>query len=187
MARLMFLPVSGRALVYPVLKGMYERAYEGRDAGPAARRQWTIWATQDIMRSVDYIEERPELDERRLAYMGLSLGGELAVPPALEKRFDALVLVGAALDPAWRGVTPPAAAPWNFVSRITTPTLLINGRWDFMHPYEEGQVPFFEAVDVPEEDKEFAVLETGHVPPWNDVIRLTLDWLDERLGPTSDP
>lgn len=40
-----------------------------------------------------------------------------------------------------------------------------------------------QAIDVPEEDKRFVMLETGHVPEWNDVIRYTLEWLDERLGP----
>ena len=38
-------------------------------------------------------------------------------------------------------------------------------------------------IDVPDEDKEFVVLEAGHLPHNNDVIRHALDWLDERLGP----
>jgi pimeloyl-ACP methyl ester carboxylesterase len=92
------------------------------------------------------------------------------------------VLVGAALDPAWLGAWPPEAAPWNFAYRITTPTIIINGKSDVMHPYEEGQIPFFEAIDVPPGDKRFEVSDGGHLPPWNEVIRHTLDWLDERLG-----
>jgi tRNA A-37 threonylcarbamoyl transferase component Bud32/dienelactone hydrolase len=183
MSELMFLPRSGRALVYPVLKGMYERRL-GDDVAltPTIRRQRAIWMTQDIMRAVDYISARPELDETKIAYMGVSYGAELAVPVALEKRFKALVLVGAALDAAWLGVQPQEAAPWNFAYRITTPTILINGDADVMHPYEEGQVPFFNAIDVPEADKRFEVSHGGHRPPWNEVIRLTLEWLDERLG-----
>jgi pimeloyl-ACP methyl ester carboxylesterase len=115
--------------------------------------------------------------------MGVSYGAEFAVPVALEKRFKALVLVGAALDAAWLGAQPQEAAPWNFVYRITTPTILINGDADVMHPYAEGQVPFFNAIDVPEADKRFELSRGGHRPPWNEVIRLTLEWLDERLGP----
>lgn len=52
-----------------------------------------------------------------------------------------------------------------------------------MHPYQESQVPFFRMIDVPDDDKEFVVLPTGHVPPNNEVIAHTLRWLDERLGP----
>lgn len=183
MTRLMFLPRSGRALVFPVLTGMYERQLEEPPAGPADVRDLYVRVNQDVMRTVDYVVERDDLDADRLAYLGLSLGAELATPMALEKRFDALVLVGGGLDPAWRGNVPEEVAPWNYASRITTPTLLLNGRQDYMHPYFESQVPYFEAIDVPEEDKRFVVLETGHVPEWNDVIRYTLEWLDERLGP----
>ncbi|HUF70758.1 MAG TPA: protein kinase [Longimicrobiales bacterium] len=182
MTMLSFLPRAGRALVYPIYKGTYERRITDGAGGPAGIRQRTIWQTQDLQRTVDYIESRDDLRQDALVYMGLSYGGEIAVPVAIEKRFAALVLVGGALDAAWRATTPPEAAPWNFVSRITTPTLLINGRNDTMHHYETGQVPFFEAIDVPAADKKFVVLDAGHVPPWNEVIRYTLDWLDERLG-----
>ncbi len=184
-AMLSFVPRSGRVLVYPLLKGTYERFIENRQPGPTGHRQRTVWAVQDIMRTVDYVMSRDDLRPDRVAYLGLSYGAELAVPVALEKRFKALVLIGGALDPAWRGGVLPEASPWNFVSRITTPTLLINGRRDFMHPYETGQVPFFNAIDVPAADKEFVLLESGHVPPWNEVIRHTLDWLDRRLGPVA--
>jgi len=184
MSELMFLPRSGRALIYPVLKSTYERRLGDNVAlTPTIRRQRAIWMTQDIMRTVDYIFERPEFDETRIAYMGVSYGAEFAVPVALEKRFAALVLVGAALDAAWLGAQPQEAAPWNFVYRITTPTILINGDADVMHPYAEGQVPFFNAIDVPDTDKHFELSRGGHLPPWNEVIRHTLDWLDERLGP----
>jgi pimeloyl-ACP methyl ester carboxylesterase len=172
--------------VYPILEHTYERrASAEAPRTPTFFRQQTIRQTQDIMRAVDYIVDRADLDGDKVAYMGLSYGAELAVPAALEKRFDALVLVGAALDAAWLDSQPPEAAPWNFVYRITTPAIMINGDADAMHPYAEGQVPFFEAIDVPEADKRFEVARGGHLPPWNEVIRYTLDWLDERLGPVS--
>ena len=184
MEQLMFLLRSGRALIYPVIKGAYERRVDGPQT-PTIRRQTIVAQTQDVMRSVDYALERDDLDGSALAYMGVSYGAELAVPVAMEKRFAAAVLVGAALDPAWRGSVPEEAAPWNFASRITTPTILINGRQDVMHPYEEGQIPFFEAIDLPANDKEFFVSDAGHLPPWNEVIRYTFGWLDQRLGPVA--
>ena len=110
-----------------------------------------------------------------------------AVPVALEKRFDALVLVGAALDPAWRGQTLEEAAPWNFVFRVTTPTILINGNQDAMHPYEEGQIPFFDAIDVPETDKRMIVSDAGHLPPFNEIIRHAGASFRRRIRHDPDP
>jgi len=149
----------------------------------AEQRQRLIWMTQDIMRTLDLLEEDDRFDNGANGYLGLSFGAELAVPVALEKRFETAVLIGAALDPAWRGTVPDEVAPWNHVSRITTPTMVINGLYDFMHPYRESQVPFFEMIDVPDADKEFVVLDAGHLPPNNEVIAHTLRWLDARLGP----
>jgi formylglycine-generating enzyme required for sulfatase activity/dienelactone hydrolase len=178
-----FIPRSGRALVYPVYKGTYERYIEDPRPGLAAARQRMVWRTQDLQRTVDYVLWRDDLRDDAVGYLGLSLGAEIAVPVAIEKRFKALVLIGGAFDANWRGAYPPEAQPWNFASRITTPAMLINGRRDFMHPYETGQVPYFNAFDVPEEDKEFVVLDSGHVPDWRDVIRYTLQWFDRYLGP----
>ena len=181
MTLISYVPRSGRALVYPVYKGSYERAVESRASG-IARRQWTVWVTQDLHRTVDYVDARSDLRGDAVGFLGLSLGAEIAVPVALEKRLRALVLVGGAFDPAWRDVVMPENAPWNFASRITTPTILINGRRDFMHPYETGQVPYFNAFGVPDDEKEFVVLEAGHIPPWNDVVHHALRWYDRYLG-----
>ncbi len=180
---LSFIPRSGRALVFPIYKGTYERTYE-RQAGTIAMRQHTVWVTQDLRRTVDYIVERADLDQEKLGYMGLSLGGEWGIPLAMEPRFGAAVLVGGAFDAQWLAGagTLPETSPWNFTPRIRMPTVLINGRYDFQHPYETGQVPFFRSLGAPDEHKKFVLLETGHVPPWNDVIRETLDWLDRYLG-----
>ena len=178
-----FIPRSGRALFYPIIKGTYERSYEELRPGMVAQRERVVRQVQDVFRVVDYIESRQDLRSDAIGYMGVSYGGELGIPVALEKRFSALSLVGAAYDAQWRGSVLPEAAPWNFVPRITTPTVVINGRNDFQHPYETGQVPFFEAIDVPEADKSLVILDAGHFPPWNEVIRHTLDWFDRYLGP----
>jgi hypothetical protein len=146
---LSFIPESGRALVFPIYKGTYERRYE-RAPGNIARREYTVWATQDLNRTVDYITERPDLDEEKLGYMGISYGAEWGIPLAMEPRFAAASLIGAAYDAQWLATAGalPETSPWNFVPRIVTPTVLINGRHDFQHPYDTGQVPFFNALAV---------------------------------------
>jgi pimeloyl-ACP methyl ester carboxylesterase len=71
---------------------------------------------------------------------------------------------------------------WNFAPRVIMPTLIINGRHDFGLPYETSQLPMLRALGTPDADKRLAVFDSGHVPPWNEVIRETLDWLDRYLG-----
>jgi len=41
----------------------------------------------------------------------------------------------------------------------------------------------FRLLGTPEKDKRHALFDSGHVPPRNDIIRETLDWLDHYLGP----
>jgi hypothetical protein len=35
--------------------------------------------------------------------------------------------------------------------------------------------------------KKHVLFESGHVPPFPDVVRETLDWLDRYLGPVTPP
>jgi eukaryotic-like serine/threonine-protein kinase len=48
---------------------------------------------------------------------------------------------------------------------------------------ESAQRPFFRLLGTPEKDKKHALCDSGHIPPWKDVVRETLDWLDKYLGP----
>ena len=38
-------------------------------------------------------------------------------------------------------------------------------------------------LGAPEKDKRHVLFDCGHIPPWNGVIRESLDWLDRYLGP----
>jgi hypothetical protein len=58
-----------------------------------------------------------------------------------------------------------------------------NGRHDFTFPLDESQRPLFRLLGTPERDKKHVLFESGHVPPFPDVVRETLDWLDRYLGP----
>ena len=44
-------------------------------------------------------------------------------------------------------------------------------------------MPLFRWLGTPEKDKKRVVLESGHGPPRNNVVREGLAWLDEYLGP----
>jgi hypothetical protein len=60
---------------------------------------------------------------------------------------------------------------------------MINGRYDFIFPVETSQQPLFRFLGTKEPDKRYALFDSGHVPPRNDIIRETLNWLDTHLGP----
>ncbi len=141
--------------------------------------QWS----KDLGRSIDYLETRPDIDSKRLAFYGLSMGAASGpIFCALEERFRASVLLGGGFDPGdMEG--PPEVNPFHFAPRVRTPTLMINGRQDFLFPLETTQLPMFHLLGAPEKDKRHALYEGGHIPQMETVIKETLDWLDRYLGP----
>jgi dienelactone hydrolase len=147
----------------------------------ASYRDHTIAWAKDLSRSIDFLETRKDIDREKLAYLGFSWGGEVApVMLAVERRFKAAILVSGGLDP-YR--TLPEAEPFNFVSRVQIPVLMLNGRYDHRFPVEAAQLPFFRSLGTPEKDKKHVIYESGHAPPRKDYIRESLDWLDKYLGP----
>ena len=175
-----FIIKSGRALMFPIYKGTYERHVENTE-GTNVWRDLAIQIAKDFMSSVDYLESRNDIDHNRLGYYGISWGGS-AGPRilALEKRLKVGVLVGGGLAVE---SAPPEIDPLNFAPRVTMPVLMINGKYDFDTPYSSCQLPLFRLLGTPAKDKRLALFDTGHVVPRNDLIKETLDWLDRYLGP----
>jgi hypothetical protein len=61
---------------------------------------------------------------------------------------------------------------------------MINGRDDFLMPYELSEKPLFELLGTPSDRKRLARLDGGHIPSNRlEIIREVLDWLDRHLGP----
>jgi eukaryotic-like serine/threonine-protein kinase len=178
------VPKSGRALLFPIYKGTYQRSDDlTDDTEPlsASYRDHTIAWAKDLSRSIDFLETRKDIDREKLAYLGFSWGGEVApVMLAVEGRFKAAILISGGLDP-FR--TLPEAEPFNFVSRVQIPVLMLNGRYDHRFPVEAAQLPFFRSLGTPEKEKKHVIYESGHAPPRKDYIRESLDWLDKYLGP----
>jgi hypothetical protein len=79
--------------------------------------------------------------------------------------------------------TLPEVDQINFVSRVTIPTLMLNGRHDFFLPIETSQLPAFRLLGTPEKDKRQVIYKTGHNTPRAEMIREVLNWLDRYLGP----
>jgi formylglycine-generating enzyme required for sulfatase activity/predicted esterase len=176
-----FIPRTGRVLVAPVYEGMYER-FEAPANSPGALRDLMVRWSQDVGRTIDYLETRPDFDARRIAYYGLSAGANHGpVFTAVDPRFATAILLGGGLPPVARR---PEMHPVHFAPRSRTPTLMINGRDDFMFPYEISQRPLFELLGAPAGQKRHVRLSGGHIPTnRHEVIREVLAWLDEYLGP----
>ncbi len=173
---------SGRAVVYPVYQGTFERRIEG-DLGPIARRNLLIQRVKDVHRTIDYLETRDDIDLDRLAYHGISFGASMSpYILATESRFQTAMIMSTGLLTG--RILPPEIQMNDYLPRVTLPILMIGGRDDFNFPYETSQRPFFELLGTPDELKRKVTLEWGHLPPqYTDVIKALVNWSDQRLGP----
>jgi cephalosporin-C deacetylase-like acetyl esterase len=177
---------NGRAVVYPVYEGTFER----READPPAgfldpqTHQYTeffIRVVKDFKRSVDYLETRADIDTANLSYCGFSWGGVMGcVIPAVEDRLDASMVILGGL-PYWEN--RPESDEINYVTHVRTPTLMLNGKYDFTLGLDTCVRPMYELLGTPDEHKRLKVYETDHFVPRNEVIKETMTWLDRYLGP----
>ena len=179
---------SGRALLFPVLKGTYERRHAKMPdvaRTPVIATDWVIQMSKDLRRSVDYLETRPDIDKGRMAYYGVSSGGLFAsMSLAVEDRFKAAVLVSGGF-PIWH-VIPPAVDPINHAPRVRTPVLMVNGKEDSVFPYETSQRPMYELLGTDDEHKQHKLYPGGHGlgALFSKQIRGdVLGWLNRYLGP----
>jgi eukaryotic-like serine/threonine-protein kinase len=173
-----FIVKSGRALLYPVYQGTFERR-RGESSGLSELRDMQVQWAKDFFRAVDYLETRKDVDLTRLGYYSLSMGAYFApVLLSQEPRIRTAVLVAGGL----RYHLPPEIHPANFLPRTTIPLLLVNGRDDFGASVA-AQERFMELLGTPSEHKRHVVVDGGHVP--NDMralIREVLNWYDKYLG-----
>ncbi len=173
-----FIVRSGRAFLYPVYKGTYERG-TGDEAGPNEARDLRIAWSRDLGRSVDYLDTRADIDRTRLAFYGVSAGADAGVMlAALEPRLRAVVLQGTGL----LDNMPPEIDAVNYAPRIVMPTLMLNGRYDFQSPLETSQRPLFALLGSAKGQKRHAIIDSGHALSIDDVAREMLPWLDRYLG-----
>jgi dienelactone hydrolase len=177
-----FIVRSGRAVIYPIYKGTYERGGGVPLGGLSAQRDLTIQQSRDLRRAVDYLETRNDIDHDRLAYHGFSFGARLgSIFTALEPRFKASVLVAGGFPSPHQ---PPEVDEVHFAPRAKAPVLMLNGRHDFLYPLETSQNPLFRLLGAPQADKRHVLMDSGHFPfPMQDAVKEILAWLDRYLGP----
>lgn len=180
-----FIVRSGRAFVWPIYKGTYERRIEqgwpNAIKGSRANRDWTVQVYQDLARSIDYLESRDDMDLEKLTYLGLSWGaidGHVLV--ALEDRIRRAIFVAGGCW-VWHDSYHPAADPAKFAGHIKVPTIMLNGIYDEICPYETSQKPTFELLGTPAEHKVHKTYRCGHpiIGLFREEFkRDVLEWLD---------
>lgn len=182
-----FLLRSGRAVVFPIYKGTFERGTELRSDIQDGSNHWrdhVIAWTKDFRRSIDYLATRDDIDMDRLGYLGVSWGGAVApLMLGLEDRVRAVVIVVGGL---LMQDTQPMADPFHFLPRTRQPTVMINARWDSFYPLETSGRPFFDHLGAPEDRKKLVIIDANHgVLSYarDQVVGEALDWLDTYLGP----
>jgi cephalosporin-C deacetylase-like acetyl esterase len=185
MDHLDFILKGGRAVLYPVYKSTYERA-DDYVHPPATINPWrnqVIHWFKDLARSVDYLESRKDIDRGKIAFFGHSFGAGVGIVLlALEKRIKASILYVGGYFLNKMGEEAPEVDYINFAPRVTIPTLMLNGRYDYLLPLETSQMLLYKHLGTPEEHKDHKIYESGHSIPRNELIKETLDWLDRYLG-----
>jgi len=175
---------TGRAVIYPVYKGTFER----RDESTAKinwaetshhHSRYVIQLVKDFKRCVDYCKIRKDLNHNKIAYYGLSWGGLLGpIISAVEERLITAITVAGGL---W-GNGRPEVNQVNYISHVKIPFLMLNGKYDSVFPYETSIKPMYDLLGTPDKHKKLILYETDHVPPRNELTRDAVTWLDNYLG-----
>jgi len=174
-----FIIQSGRAVIYPVYKGTYERAAPMAAPDTAEGRETLFQDSKDIGRSIDYLETRPDIDRNRIGYLGVSFGAALGVNfAAVENRIKTVIM----LDGGFYNETMlPGTDQADFAPRLKAPTLLIAGRFDWIYL---GKDALLRLLGTPPADKKVVLFDTAHDVSEQraDLVREVVAWLDRYLG-----
>ncbi len=174
-----FVIRSGRAVLYPVYRGTYERSFPIADTELGRREERVLWS-QDVHRSIDYLATRRDLDLSHLAYYGFSTGSWMgSIMVALDPRFRVAVWLDGGLH-----YLPdlPESDSINFLPHVKIPVLMVNGRSDFTFTLATLQDPMFRLLGTPEKDKRHIVFDGAHGVIFyhrNEVVREVLAWLEQ--------
>jgi eukaryotic-like serine/threonine-protein kinase len=174
-----FVIQSGRAVLYPVFKGTYERPAPVPGPDTMAGRETLIQDSKDLGRSVDYLEVRSDIDRNRIGYLGVSMGAAYAVFfAAVEDRIRAVIM----LDGGFYNEKPlPGTDAVDFAPHLKAPTLLIAVKFDWIFL---GKDALLRMLGAPAADKKAVMLDTAHDVSEKrpEMVREVVAWLDKYFG-----
>jgi formylglycine-generating enzyme required for sulfatase activity/tRNA A-37 threonylcarbamoyl transferase component Bud32 len=172
-----YLVKDGRVVVYPIVKGIFER---GGDPTTTGNFSWSTWQprVKDVFRTIDYLQTRTtDIRADHLGLLAASGGCDGAIIVcAVEPRVKATVIVGGGMY----GVPAVDREMMGFASRISSPVQMVSGRSDMW-----GQEVLLRSFATPPDHKRFLQFDGDHSLAGfeKDVIRVNLEWFDKFLGP----
>jgi len=185
---------SGRAVLFPIYYGTYERPSEhGREwtvqsaaETPLVYRDWTIRMAKDLRRSIDYLQTRDDIDSQKIGYYGYSNGSLLGqIMLAVEGRIGTGIFVHGGLLPI---DLPRSFDMALYAQRIHVPVLMVNGTEDVLLPAKVSQEPIYRILKKAHPDSRYAVYPGGHGEfslSFEQIRKDVLGWLDRFLGPVN--
>ncbi len=178
-----FLLKSGRAVLFPVIKGSYERGGEFESVLPEESilyKNHVISWTQDVSRSLDYLETRNDIVHEKFGFFSFSWGSTVApIVCAVEKRINTAVLHAPGF---MMQKTLLEVDLLNFVPHVKIPVLMLNGRNDATFPLDVSQKPMFNLLGTNAKEKKMIIYEGGHLVPRSKLIKESLFWFDKYMG-----
>ncbi len=178
-----YIVQSGRAVLYPIYYGTYERQGPTVYVGAAQALTYLTNRSKDLGRSLDYLDTRPDIDKSKLAYLGVSMGSAEGVIYATiaQSRLKTVIFLdgGYFLDQP-----PPGGDQADFAPRLKVPVLMVNGRYDYVFSVDQCQNPLFLMLGTPDSEKEHVILDTPHDVREQrpELVKIVLSWLDKYLG-----
>jgi AraC-like DNA-binding protein/dienelactone hydrolase len=168
---------SGVDIIFPEYLSTYSRK-DGLKSDIGNRsmnyRDHLITWVKEVRYAVDYAIENGYEPH----YFGVSWGGQVGVNIlAIENRFKTGILYvgGISLDDVREEIQPE-----KYAARIKTPTLLLNGRYDFYFPFKSSQEPLFNLLDLEENNKRHVVVDYAHFVPHHIVIEELTNWINNK-------
>lgn len=168
---------SGVDVIFPEYLSTYSRQDRVKtDIGNTSMnyRDHLITWVKEVRYAVDYAIQNGYEPH----YFGVSWGGQVGVNIlAIEDRFKTGILFvgGISLDDVREEIQPE-----KYAARIKTPTLLLNGRYDFYFPYQSSQLPLFNLMNLDNNNKRHVVVDYAHYVPMHIVREETLKWINDR-------
>jgi dienelactone hydrolase len=181
-----FIVKDGRAVVYPIYKGLFERSNPEKylplslNVSSYESAEYWIQVFKDFRRTLDYLETRSDIDMKKIVVYSYSWGFLAGtILPAIEERLAANVIVLSGMTEIEREEINPI----NYVRRVKIPTLLISGEYDSNFSLEQRAKPLFDLLGTPEDQKHHVICESDHFIQKNIVVKDVLWFLDKYLEP----
>ena len=178
------IPKSGRVFVTPIYSDTFERG--GGEPARLTQKKPMVFLSEwikDLGRTIDYLETRKDIDTENIAYLGMSMGAQMGpmLAPFVD-RIRSLILVAGCIRLPVAYPKPPGL----FQPLVKIPTLMLNGRFDYVWPVDTHQKPLFDLIGTPPEHKKHVIYEAGHLPlPKAPMLKEIFAWLDKYQGPVN--